>query len=135
MTKKAVVFSSGLGKTRKIATYVAKGLKADVFDLKKQTVINLSEYSHIIFGTGIHAGKPYGALVKFLENNKSQLSGKKTSLFLSCKLNDEKGEAQLKKVSGELGISDGFFFHGKGEKNDEGMEKSVDDFIKEMQRR
>jgi len=135
MTNKAIIFSSGLGKTRKIATYVAKGLNADVFDLKKQKTINLSEYKHVIFGTGIHAGKPYGALVEFLNNNKDQLSGKKKSLFLSCMYNDEKGEAQLKKVSGELDISDAFFFSGKGEKNDEKMEKSVDDFIEEMRKR
>jgi len=135
MTSKAIVFSSGLGKTRKIAEYVGKGLKADVFDLKKQSTINLSEYKHIIFGTGIHAGKPYGALVEFLDKNKAQLSGKKTSLFLSCMHNEEKGEAQLKRVSGELGISDAFFFAGKGEKNEEGVEKSIDAFIAEMQKR
>lgn len=135
MTDKAIVFSSGLGKTRKIAGYVAAELKADVFDLKKQTNINLSEYNHIIFGTGIHAGKPYGPLVKFLENNQGQLSGKKKSLFLSCMLKDEKGESQLKKVSGELGISDAFFFNSKKEKNEDGMDKSVDMFIDEMRKR
>ena len=135
MTDKAIVYSSSLGKTRKIAKYVAKELNADVFDLKKQTVINLSEYNHIIVGTGIHAGKPYGAAVSFLDNNKDQLTKKKTTLFLSCMLNDEKGEAQLKKVSETLGIHDAFFFHGKGERNEEGMEKSIDDFIAEMKRR
>ncbi|MDR0509380.1 MAG: flavodoxin domain-containing protein [Candidatus Methanoplasma sp.] len=135
MTKKAILYSSGLGKTRKIAAYAAKELKADIFDLKKQTVIDLSEYSHIIFGTGIHAGKPYGALVRFIKDNKDQLTSKKKSLFLSCMLKDEKGEAQLKAVSNELRISDAYFFHGKGEKNDEGMEIAVDDFIKEMRTR
>lgn len=135
MTNKAIVYSSGLGKTRKIADYVAKGLKADVFDLKKQTTINLSEYNHIIFGTGIHGGKPYGPLVKFLADNKGQLAGKKKTLFLSCMHTDEKGEAQLKKVSGELGIDDAFFFPGKGEKNEEGMDKAVDRFIDEMRKR
>jgi len=135
MTSKAVVFSSGLGRTRKIAEYIAAELKADLFDLKKQTTINLSEYEHIIFGTGIHAGRPYGPLVKFLENNKGQLSGKKTSLFLACMLKEDKGEAQLKKVSGDLGVSDAFFFHTKEEKNDAGMDKSVDIFIGEMRKR
>jgi menaquinone-dependent protoporphyrinogen oxidase len=135
MTSKAIVFSSSLGKTKKVAIYVAKGLNADVFDLKKQTVINLSEYNHIIFGTGIHAGKPYGPLVEFLEKNKDQLKGKKKSLFISCKYDAEKGEAQMKKISEQLGISDAFFFPGRGEKNDEGLDASLDDFIKEMSRR
>jgi len=134
MTSKAIVFSSSLGKTRKVAKYVAQGLNADVFDLKKQTVINLSEYNHVIFGTGIHAGKPYGPIVDFLEKNKDQLKGKKKSLFISCMIDAEKGEAQMKKVSEQLGISDAFFFPGK-EKNDEGLDASLDDFIQEMKKR
>lgn len=135
MTNRAVVFSSALGKTRKIAKYVASGLNADMFDLKKQTVIDLSGYDHIIFGTGIHAGKPYGTLVEFLKNNKDQLSKKKKTLFISCMYNDEKGEAQMKRVSEELDIQDAFFFHGKGERNEEGMEKPIDDFVNEMKKR
>ncbi len=135
MTSKAIVFSSQLGKTRKTAKYIAKELNADVFDLKKQTIINLGEYDHVIFGTGIHAGKPYRQLVDFLENNKDQLSGKKESLFVCCKFDAEKGEEQIKKVSEELGVKDAFFFAGKGEKNEEGFETGVDDFINEMSRR
>ncbi|MDR1954786.1 MAG: hypothetical protein LBP82_02390 [Candidatus Methanoplasma sp.] len=135
MTNKAIGYTSMLGKTRKIANYVAKQLNADSFDLKKQTVINLSEYTHVIFATGIHAGKPYRVLVEFLENNKGQLAGKKKSLFVSCSKDGEKGEAQIKKISGELGISDAFFFPGKGEKNEDGITSAVNDFIKEMSRR
>ena len=135
MTDKAIVYASTLGKTRKIAKYIAKELKADSFDLKKQTNINLSEYKHVIFGTGIHAGKPYRAVVDFLSNNKEQLKGKKLSLYISCKFDDDKGREQSKKVSGDLGIPDVFFFPGSGEKNAEGLNASVDDFIKEMSRR
>ncbi|MCL2032516.1 MAG: flavodoxin domain-containing protein [Methanomassiliicoccaceae archaeon] len=135
MTNKAVVYSSKLGKTKKIAAYIAKELNADLFDLKKQTAINLSEYNHIIFGTGIHAGKPYRPLVEFLEKNKEQFTGKKRSLFLSCMYGDKKGEEQLKRVSAQLGISDASFFVGKDEKNEEGFGASVDAFIKEMSRR
>lgn len=135
MTSKAIVYSSKLGKTRKTAKYVAQELKADSFDLKKQTVINLSEYDHVIFATGIRAGKPYRSLVDFLANNKDQISKKKTSLFVCCKFDAEKGEAQIKKVSEELGIDDAFFFAGRGEKNEQGIESEVDDFIREMSRR
>ena len=135
MSSKAIIYSSKLGKTRKISEYTAKELKADIFDLKKQTAIDLSKYDHIIFGTGIHAGKPYAPLVEFLENNSVQLAKKKTSLFLSCMYDDLKGTKQVERVSGELKIRDAFFFHGKGEKNDAGMEKSVDEFIGEMKKR
>jgi menaquinone-dependent protoporphyrinogen IX oxidase len=132
---RAVVYTSRLGKTRKIAKYIAKELNADEFDLKKQSVIDLSGYDHIMFGTGICAGKPYGALVSFLDENKNQLMNKKESLFISCKYDDMKGVNQLERVSSELKIRDSFFFHGKGEKNDSGMEISVDEFIKEMLKR
>jgi len=135
MTKKAIIYSSKLGKTRKISEYIAKELNADLFDLKKQTVIDMSKYDHIIFGTGIHAGKPYKPLVEFLAKNEEQLLKKKTTLFLSCMYDDMKGTKQLEKVSGELKIRDAFFFHGKTEKSEEGIEKSVDEFINEMLKR
>ena len=132
---KAVIYTSRLGKTRKIAKYIAKELHADEFDLKKQSVIDLSKYDHIVLGTGICAGKPYGALVSFLNENRNQLINKKESLFISCMYDDMKGVNQLERVSSELKIRDAFFFHGKGEKNDAGMEVSVDEFIKEMLKR
>lgn len=135
MTKVAIVYASKLGKTRKTAKYIADELKADSFDLKKQTNINLSEYEHIIFGTGIRAGKPYRSVVEFIQNNTDQLNGKKKSLFLCCKFDGDKGEEQLKKVSDEFGINDAFFFAGRGEKDDEGISVEVNDFIKEMSRR
>lgn len=135
MTKVAIVYASKLGKTRKTAKHIANELKADSFDLKKQTVINLSEYEHIIFGTGIRAGKPYRSLIEFLNNNKDQLKGKKESLFLCCKFDAEKGDEQLRKVSDELGIKDAFYFTNRGEKNEEGVESGVDEFIREMSRR
>jgi len=118
-----------------MAKYIAQQLDADLFDLKKQTVINLTEYNHIIFGTGIHAGKPYKPLVEFLEKNKDQLKGKKKSLFITCRFDEEKGETQMKKISAQLEISDAIFFAGKGEKNGEGFDSSADDFIREMSRR
>ncbi|MDR1404771.1 MAG: flavodoxin domain-containing protein [Candidatus Methanoplasma sp.] len=132
MTDKIILYSSKLGKTRKIAKYIAMELKADSFDLKKQTAIDLSEHDCVIFGTGIRAGKPYGAIVKFLEDNKTQLQGKNTSLFISCKFCGTKGDEQLKKVSEQLGISNASYFAGKGEKNEEGFIKEIDDFIRKM---
>ncbi len=128
----AVIYASKLGKTRKVGNYIAKSINADMFDLKKQTMINMSAYNRIIFGTGIHAGKPYKSLVTFLEVNKAELAKKKTSLFICCMYNDEKGQAQCERVSGELGIAEAVFFDGKSEKNEEGFEIAVDDFIAKL---
>ena len=134
MADKAVIYASKLGRTRKTAKYVANGIKADIFDLKKQTVIDLSGYKHIIFGTGIRAGKPFGSVVEFLDKNRDQLKGKKISLFLCCKFNEEKGSEQCKKVSEQLGIIDATFFPS-GEKNEDGISVKVDDYITAVSRR
>ena len=134
MTDKAVIFASKLGRTRKTAKYIAKELGADIFDLKKQTVIDLSEYKYLILGTGIRAGKPFGSLVDFLEKNQSQLKEKRMSLFLCCKFDEEKGKVQCEKVSEVLGITDATFF-SSGEKNEEGISTAVDDYIKLISRR
>jgi menaquinone-dependent protoporphyrinogen oxidase len=126
----AVIFASSLtGKTRKTGKYISEELGADLFDLKKQTIINISGYRKIVFGTGIHNGKPYAPLVKFLEDNKDEIAKKKTSLYICCMYDDEKGENQCEKISEQLGIPNAVFFSGKGEKNEAGFENIVDDFI------
>jgi Flavodoxin len=135
MTEKAIIYASKLGKTRKTGDYIACELKADKFDLKKQKMIDLSEYSHIIFGTGIMAGKPYSALAEFLENNRAQLKGKKLTLFICCKNDEEKGKTQCETVSKMLDIPHAVFFAGKVETKDEGFNANVDDFIKEMKKK
>jgi menaquinone-dependent protoporphyrinogen oxidase len=132
MTDKAVIYTSKFGRTRKTGKYIANELGADSFDLKKQTIINMAEYKHIIFGTGIHAGKPFKALVEFMEANKDELSKKKISLFICCKFDGEKGSEQCKKVSDTLGIKNATFFPGKEEKNEDGFSGSVDDFIRRL---
>ncbi|MDR3205947.1 MAG: flavodoxin domain-containing protein [Candidatus Methanoplasma sp.] len=132
MVSKAVIYASTFGKTRKTAKYVAGQLGADAFDLKKQTLINMSEYDHIVFGTGIHAGKPYKRLTDFIEANRGELSRKRTSLFLCCRFNDEKGAAQCRKVADALGISDAAFFSGRGDENPDGFEVALDDYIRRL---
>ena len=135
MTEKAVVYASKLGKTRKTGDFIALELKADKFNLKKQMAIDLSEYSHIIFGTGIMAGKPYKVLAEFINNNKNQLKGKKLTLFICCKHDEEKGKAQCEEVSKMLEIPHAVFFTGKIETTDEGFNTDVDEFIREMKKK
>lgn len=126
----AVIYASSFtGNTKKTGKYIADALKADTFDLKKQTKIDIKGYKQIVFGTGIHAGKPYKDLVKFLADNKAEIANKKISLYICCMFDDEKGEKQCATVSSTLGIPNAVFFCGKGEKNEAGFEKKVDDFI------
>ena len=131
MGRIAVIYATGMTKnTKKVAEYIARNTGADIFNLKEITQINMSEYDRIVFGTGIHAGKPYKPLVDFVEKNKGQLSGKRLHLFLECMYNGEKGDKQLEAVSQQLGISDAVYFNKKAdEMNEAGFPKAVDDFI------
>ena len=131
MSNVAVLYASGITKnTEKIAKYIGSKVDADLFDLKNVTLIDLNEYKTIVFGTGIHAGKPYKPVVSFIQNNKGQFDGKDVKLFICCMYNDEKGNNQCSKVSKELGIPDAVFFNKKEkEMNQDGIPLSVDAFI------
>ena len=84
----------------------------------------------MIFGTGVHAGKPYKPLVQFLDANRDALKGKKLHLFIVCMYNGEKGDAQRDKIAEELGIQDAVYFNNKGcEMNEAGIPVAVDEFI------
>lgn len=128
---KAIIYATGLTKhTKQVADYMAKEMKADVFNLKEITKINVSDYDTIVFGTGVHAGKPYKQLVEFLEANKDALAGKNLHLFIECIYKDAKGDAQRDKIAEALGIADAVYFNSKGcEMNEAGIPVAVDEFI------
>ena len=131
MGKSAVIYATGITKnTKNVAEYIAKKTGSDVFNLKEITLINMDEYDTIIFGTGIHAGKPYKPLVEFLDKNKDNLNGKKLHLFIECMYNGEKGDKQRDAVAEMLGIHDAVYFNKKAEEmNDAGLPAAVDDYI------
>lgn len=131
---KAVIYATGMTKnTKKLADYIARKTGSDIFNLKDMTMIDISGYDTIIFGTGIHAGKPYKQLVEFIERNKDALVGKKLHLFISCMYNDEKGDKQCETISQQLGISDATYFNKKSaEMNEAGLPSSVDDYIAKL---
>lgn len=131
MGKSAVIYATSMTKnTKKVAEYIAKKTDSDIFNLKEITLINMDEYDTIVFGTGIHAGKPYKPLVEFLEKNQDKLAGKKLHLFIECKYNGEKGDKQRDAVAEALGILDAVYFNKKAEEmNDAGLPAAVDDYI------
>ena len=131
MGKSAVIYATGITKnTKNVAEYIAKKTGSDIFNLKEITLINMDEYDTIIFGTGIHAGKPYKPLVEFLDKNKDNLNGKKLHLFIECMYNGEKGDKQRDAVAEMLGIHDAVYFNKKAEEmNDAGLPAAVDDYI------
>ena len=131
MVKTVILYASGMTKnTKRLAEYIGKRVDADLFDLKEMTLIDVSGYETVVFGTGIHAGKPYKPVLKFVEDNRKSLEGKDVKLFISCMYNDEKGRNQCAKVSKEFGIPDAVFFNKKEpQMNDDGFPASVDAFI------
>ena len=131
MGKSAVIYATGMTKnTKQVAEYIARKTGSDIFNLKEITLINMDEYDSVIFGTGIHAGKPYKPLVEFLDKNKDNLNGKKLHLFIECMFNGEKGDKQRDAVAEMLGIHDAVYFNKKAdEMNDAGLPAAVDEFI------
>ena len=132
VTDTVIIFTSTTGKTRKIAEYLAKNLDADKFDLKLQSNINLSDYSRVILGTGVHAGHAYGRLVNFVDNNANILLDKQVFLFLSCLYKGERAEKQCSDIAKEFHIHNAVFFSVRGEKNQAGLSTDVDAFIERM---
>ncbi|MCQ2084892.1 MAG: flavodoxin domain-containing protein [archaeon] len=131
-TDTAIIYSSFMGTTRKVANYLAKTLDADVFDLKLQTNIDMTDYSKIIIGTGVHAGNPYGKVTRFIEDNREKLLDKEVYLFISCMYKGEKAETQCEDIAQTYQISDAVYFSTRGEKNEAGVCKDVDTFAERM---
>lgn len=131
MGKIAVIYATGMTKnTKKVAEYIARQTGGDIFNLKEITRIDISGYDTLVFGTGIHAGKPYKPLVEYLEKNKESFSQKKLFLFIHCMYNGEKGEKQRDAVAEQLGIHHAVFFNKKADDmNEAGLPKAVDEFI------
>lgn len=134
MGNSAVIYATGITKnTKKAAEYIARKTGSDIFNLKEITLIDISGYDEIVFGTGIHAGKPYKALVEFIDRNKDALKDKKLHLFIECMYNAEKGDKQRDAVAEQLGIHHAVYFNKKAEEmNDAGFPAAIDDFIAEL---
>ncbi len=134
MATTAVIYSTGMTKnTKKLGDYIASKIGADRFNLKDITKIDISGYDRIIFGTGVHAGKPYKEVKEFIDANKDALAGKTLKLFISCMYKDEKGNKQCKAISEQFGIPDAVYFNKKAEEmNEAGFPKAVDDYIAKL---
>ncbi|MEA4977906.1 MAG: flavodoxin domain-containing protein [Methanomassiliicoccaceae archaeon] len=132
MTETVVIYASKLGSTGKTAHYIAEELGADIFDLKEQSIIDLSRFDRVIIGTGIYAGKPNKLVASFIQHNKGQLDGRNVGLFLCCAFRDDEAAAQCETVSKELGIGDAVFFSGVRKQLRKGQLPGVDSYISKL---
>lgn len=107
----AIAYQSSFGgHVRAVAEHIASAIGADAVDLGKDGSLDLSGYDTVVFGTGVHAGRPYKKVTRFIEAHKAELESKKTVLFVCCMYNDDKGERQCKAIAGKYGISESVFF-------------------------
>jgi menaquinone-dependent protoporphyrinogen IX oxidase len=132
---KALIYATNL-LTRSnvaLAKYISKNANTDIFNLKDLMRLNLDAYDTIIFGTSNMNGKPDKLVQEFIETNKSVLSSKKTCLYVVCLKEDEKTDEQAKAVAQQLGFSEAFLIHKRGEAtNESGFSSEVDAFIEKL---
>jgi len=86
--KTLIAYVTKGGATKEAAQKIADilrskfNLEVEILDLKKQKTPDLEQYSNVIVGGGVRAGRVYGRAVDFLNND---FSGKKVAFFVcSC---------------------------------------------------
>ena len=92
MDKALVVYNSKYGHTEKYAQWLAEELNADICNGKKLNRNLLSDYSTILFGSSLYAGKNEAALL--VVKNFEQIRDKKVVLF-TCGLADVSNETNI----------------------------------------
>ncbi len=127
----AIIYATGLTKTTKnVADYIARSAKADIFNLKQITLINMAEFDTIVFGTGAQGNKPMKPVLEFIEKNKSELATKKVILFATAKFTEDKEEALRNGMIEASGIDDVILINMKTEDvNEAGIPSSVDSLV------
>jgi len=103
--KTAIVYVSKHGTTEKTVHKIRKGLgeaNTVLFDLKKSSLIDLSQFDQIIVGGSIHAGMIQNRVKDFCNKNSLTLLEKRLGLFISCFYEGETAQTQLEKAFPEI---------------------------------
>lgn len=98
--KKAIILYASVHhqNTKKLIESV-KSQNVTIQDVSCAKSINLSEYDVVGFASGIYMGKMHRTIEEFIENNKGNLSNKKTFLIATCGGTATKG---LEKMADKL---------------------------------
>ena len=101
-TKKSVLvaYASWAGSTAGVAERIAEVLNRNGFaaeTLRAKDVPDTSPYGAVVLGTAVHAGRPKSEALKFVDQNRADLTSKPFAAFVVClamTATDEKGRAQ-----------------------------------------
>lgn len=94
--KTAILYATRHGASREAAELIRKKLgEADIFDLKKDRIGDLSGYDTVIVGGSIHAGRIQPAVRKLLGKHAELLLEKRLGLYLSCMYEGETAKEQF----------------------------------------
>ncbi|MFZ4740078.1 MAG: flavodoxin domain-containing protein [Bacteroidales bacterium] len=103
--KTAIVYVSKHGTTAKTVLKIQEGLgkpTTQLFDLKKNSTVDLSQFDQIIIGGSIHAGMIQNRIKDFCNKNTTSLLEKRLGLFISCFYEGEIAQTQLEKAFPEV---------------------------------
>lgn len=99
-----IIYASKHGTAEKCAQELSQKLKgkADLYNIKKGKLPELTQYERVIIGGSIYVGRIQREISEFCTNNLALLKQKKIGLFLCC-MNQKEYDTQLKNsFPGEL---------------------------------
>jgi len=102
--KTAIIYRSHHGTTGKVANMISEEIGKEntcLFNLKKEKIIDLSNFDRVIIGGSIHAGSIQKSVKEFCADNMVALLEKPLGLFLSC-MEEQKAREQFDRAYPEL---------------------------------
>ncbi|ASB47707.1 flavodoxin domain-containing protein [Alkalitalea saponilacus] len=100
----AIIYESKHGTAEKVAQTISDGINnslTDLINLGGARKTDLTQYSIIVLGTSIHAGKIGKAMSRFVKDNIITLLEKPVALFI-CYMNDADKDLQFSNAFPEL---------------------------------
>ncbi|MCQ2554963.1 MAG: flavodoxin domain-containing protein, partial [Clostridia bacterium] len=129
MKKAAVIYKTKYGAAEVYAKHIADALHCDIFTLEESKKVDLSEYSAVIYGGGVHAGGIRGFDV--FEKTVKKYKDKVNFTIFTCGMNVQNFEArsQLRDVNFSKSHTKGltcYFFDGKFDPESvKGLDKGI----------
>lgn len=100
-----VAYATSKGSTGEVAEVIGEVLQtagASVDVRRAKEVKDVSQYEAVVAGTGIHAGRIYGELTRFLERNKATLCDIPVAYFVVCLMMVDPTEEHCKEAAAYL---------------------------------